>query len=82
MNRALEARLARLEALRGAPLAYVLLVRTPGEADQLLAGHSGRPLIVVPPIAETVEEWLQHQPERYSAAACEAGGPSPKARRN
>jgi len=82
MNRALEARLARLEAFCGAPSAYVLFARTPSEADQRLAGHSGRPLIVVPPIADPVEEWLQHEPERHSAATCEAGAPSREARRD
>jgi hypothetical protein len=57
MTRTLCSRVAKLEAL--APLrSFVLFVRTPEEADTHLANHTRGAVVVVPPVAETVEEWL------------------------
>ena len=57
MNRTLANRLARLEAARHSR-PFVLTARTPEEADRLIAESKDGPVIVAPPIAESVDAWL------------------------
>jgi hypothetical protein len=58
MVRNLASRLARLEAARQTR-PFLLIASTPEEADRRLTEHRGGPVIVVPPVAESVEEWLR-----------------------
>ena len=58
MNRTLANRLAKLEAARPSR-SYVLTARTPEEADRLIAEHKGGPVVVAPPVAESVDVWLK-----------------------
>lgn len=57
MTCGLRSRLARLEAA-GQVRPFLLIASTPEDADRLLAEHRGGPVIIVPPVAKTVEEWL------------------------
>ena len=58
MNRNLAARLAKLEAVR-TPRPFVLIAATPQEAERRLAEWRGGPVVIAPPVAATVEEWLE-----------------------
>ena len=57
MNRNLAARLAKLEAVRS-PRPFIINAATPEEAERRLAEWHGGPVVIAPPVAATVEEWL------------------------
>jgi hypothetical protein len=57
MLRNLATRLAKLEAARS-PRPFVLIAATPEEAERRLSEWRGGPVVIAPPVAATVEEWL------------------------
>ena len=59
----LAARIAKLEAVRS-PRPFVLIAATPEEVDRRLAEWRGGPVVIAPPVAATVEEWLERQADR------------------